>query len=263
VSITGEKAKILYVHRQTADADIYWLDNRSNEANEAQVSFRVTGKIPMLWNPETGKTSKVSYQISNGRTTIPLKFDSWQAYFIVFNGKAAANSYTAPVFSESEVVGITGSWTVRFQPGLGAPAQTQLNVLTSLSEHADAVIKYFSGTAAYENTLNVSALKKNATYWLDLGDVKNLAEVIVNGKNVGITWKKPFRIEVTEALKQGPNSIQVKVTNTWVNRLIGDAQPGVTAKITYTTMPFYKADSPLLPSGLLGPVKLVVATPAK
>ena len=106
-------------------------------------------------------------------------------------------------------------------------------------------------------------LNKNATYWLDLGDVKNLAEVIVNGKNVGITWKKPFRIEVTEALKQGPNSIQVKVTNTWVNRLIGDAQPGVTSKITYTTMPFYKAHSPLLPSGLLGPVKLVAVAPVK
>jgi hypothetical protein len=263
VIITGEKARILYVHRQTADSDIYWLDNRSNEANEAQISFRVSGKIPLLWNPETGKTSKVSYQIAEGRTTIPLKFDSWQACFIVFNGKATANSYTAPTSAESEIAGVTGAWTVRFQPGLGAPAQAQLNALASLSENADAGIKYFSGTATYENTLNVAAINKNARYWLDLGDVKNLAEVIVNGKNLGITWKKPFRIDVTDALKQGSNKIQVKVTNTWVNRLIGDAQPGVTNKITFTTMPFYKADSPLQPSGLLGPVKLVAATPAK
>ena len=87
--------------------------------------------------------------------------------------------------------------------------------------------------------------------------------MVVNGKNVGITWKKPFRIDITEAVKQGSNGIQVKVTNTWVNRLIGDAQPGVTNKITYTTMPFYKPDSPLQQSGLLGPVKLVVATAAK
>lgn len=261
VTITGEKAKILYVHRQTADSDIYWLDNRSNNANEAEISFRVTGKIPLLWNPETGKTSKVSYRTAEGRTTIPLKFDSWQAYFVVFSGKSAATSYTEPALAESEVAGVTGTWTVRFQAGLGAPAQTQLNALTSLSENSDAGIRYFSGTAAYENTLNVPSINKNARYWLDLGDVKNLAEVIVNGKNVGITWKKPFRIDVTEALKQGSNSIQVKVTNTWVNRLIGDAQPGVTNKITFTTMPFYKAESPLLPSGLLGPVKLVAATP--
>lgn len=262
VIITGEKAKILYVHRQTADTDIYWLDNRSNDTNEAQISFRVTGKTPLLWNPETGKTSRVSYNISGGRTTIPLKFDPWQAYFIVFDGKATASSYTAPAFSESQIADITGAWTVRFQPGLGAPAQAQLSALASLSENTDPGIKYFSGTATYENTLNAPSIQKNTRYWLDLGDVKNLAEVIVNGKNVGITWKKPFRIEVTDALKQGANSIQVKVTNTWVNRLIGDAQPDVTTKITYTTMPFYKADAPLLPSGLLGPVKLVAATPA-
>ncbi|ACT92766.1 glycosyl hydrolase [Dyadobacter fermentans] len=263
VAISGEKAKILYVHRQTPDADIYWLDNRSNEANQASISFRVTGKIPVLWNPETGKTSKVFYQIADGRTTIPLKFDSWQAYFIVFSGKAPNNLHSEPEWRESDATAVTGTWTVRFQPGLGAPAQAQMNELASLSEHADAGIKYFSGTATYENTLNVSAINKKARYWLHLGDVKNLAEVIVNGKNAGIIWKKPFRIDITDAVKRGANSIQVRVTNTWVNRLIGDAQPGTATKITYTTMPFYKADSPLQPSGLLGPVKLVAATPAK
>lgn len=263
VAISGEKAKILYVHRQTPDADIYWLDNRSSEANQASISFRVTGKIPVLWNPETGKTSKVSYQIADGRTTISLKFDSWQAYFIVFSGKAPKNSHSEPEWRESDAAAVASEWTVRFQPGLGAPAQTQMDELAPLSEHSDTGIKYFSGTATYENTLNVSAINKNARYWLDLGDVKNLAEVIVNGKNAGIIWKKPFRIDITDAVKQGANSIQVRVTNTWVNRLIGDAQPGTTTKITYTTMPFYKADSPLQPSGLLGPVKLVAATPAK
>ena len=90
--------------------------------------------------------------------------------------------------------------------------------------------------------------------WLDLGDVKNLAEVIVNGKSLGIVWKKPFRVDVTSALKPGENKVEIKVTNLWVNRLIGDAQPGVTNKITYTTMPFYQANSKLLPSGLLGPL---------
>ena len=92
--------------------------------------------------------------------------------------------------------------------------------------------------------------------------MKNIAEVIVNGKNVGTVWKKPFRIDLTEALKAGRNTVQVKVTNLWVNRLIGDAQPGVTSKITFTTMPFYRADSPLLPSGLLGPVRVLSETPA-
>jgi hypothetical protein len=98
--------------------------------------------------------------------------------------------------------------------------------------------------------------------WLDLGDVKNLAEVAVNGRSLGVAWKKPFRVDVTGALKPGANSVEIKVTNLWVNRLVGDQQPGVATKYTYTTMPFYKADSPLLPSGLLGPVRLVRVTGA-
>jgi hypothetical protein len=87
--------------------------------------------------------------------------------------------------------------------------------------------------------------------------VQNLAEVIINGKSLGIVWKKPFRVDVTEALQEGENNLEIRVTNLWVNRLIGDQQPGVENKITYTTMPFYRADSPLKPSGLLGPVKII------
>ena len=90
--------------------------------------------------------------------------------------------------------------------------------------------------------------------WIDLGTVNNLAEVIVNGKSLDVVWKMPFRVNVTHAVQAGVNSVEIKVTNLWVNRLIGDQQPDVKQKITYTTMPFYKADTPLLPSGLLGPV---------
>ena len=91
---------------------------------------------------------------------------------------------------------------------------------------------------------------------MDLGDVKNLAEVTVNGQPLGVVWKNPYRVEVTNALKAGGNKVEIKVINLWVNRLIGDAQPGVTNKITYTAMPFYQANSPLQSSGLLGPVKI-------
>jgi len=93
--------------------------------------------------------------------------------------------------------------------------------------------------------------------WLDLGDVKNIAEVSVNGTSLGIVWKRPFRVNVTRALKPGANALSVKVTNLWVNRLIGDQQEGVTKKYTYTAQQFYRADSPLLPSGLLGPARVL------
>jgi hypothetical protein len=93
--------------------------------------------------------------------------------------------------------------------------------------------------------------------WLDLGDVKNIAEITVNGKPLGVLWKAPFRVDVTGALKPGSNTLEIKVTNLWVNRLIGDQQPDVTTKYTYTAVQFYRADSPLLPSGLIGPVQLI------
>jgi hypothetical protein len=262
VDITGNKANILYVHRQTANRDggpfdIYWLNNRSDDTNEATVSFRVTGKVPELWNPQTGKTETVSYQIKDGRTIVPLKFESWEAYFIVFRDKATVASFTKPTVTESTVARVEGPWTVRFQEGRGAPAQATVNTLASLADNADSGIKYFSGTATYDKTFTVPTVTKNASYILDLGDVKNIAEIVVNGKNVGTVWKKPFRLDVTEALKSGQNTVQIKVTNLWVNRLIGDAQPTVTNKVTFTTMPFYQADSPLLSSGLLGPVRVL------
>ncbi|GAB3883268.1 glycosyl hydrolase [Spirosoma agri] len=266
VLISGAKSTVLYVHRQTTDrdpSDLYWLDNRSDSPNEATISFRITGKAPELWNPQTGKTATVSYEIKDGRTIIPLTFESWEAYFIVFRNKATVASYTRPAVTESPVARVTGAWTVTFQEGRGAPPSATVNTLASLTENAEPGIKYFSGTAAYDNTFELPAVRRNASYILDLGEVKNIAEVVVNGKNVGTVWKKPFRIDITEALKTGRNTLQVKVTNLWVNRLIGDAQPANGAsKITFTTMPFYKADSPLLPSGLLGPVRVLEETSA-
>jgi alpha-L-rhamnosidase len=256
VIIKGAKEKILYVHRKTATEHIYWLDNRSENVNEAEISFRVSGAVPELWNPQTGKTEKVSYQIKDGRTTIPLTFDSWGAYFIIFKEKAVVNTVTLPKVTEQKVLDINGTWTVSFQEGRGAPPSATFTNLASLSENTEGGIKYFSGTATYTNTFKMPTLAKGAKYEIDLGEVKNVAEVILNGKSMGIVWKKPFRVKITEGVKSGDNTLEIKVTNLWVNRLIGDAQPDVKNKITFTTMPFYQANSPLLPSGLMGPVVL-------
>ncbi|GAB3249468.1 hypothetical protein GCM10027347_06580 [Larkinella harenae] len=257
ITVSKADAEVLYVHRQSGDTDIYWLNSRSENPNNAEISFRVTGKIPALWNPVTGQVERVSYQIKEGRTHIPLHFDSWDAYFIVFREKATATAYTKPAASETLISTIDTPWKVRFQPERGAPASTTFKQLASWTDNTDAGVRYFSGTATYENTINLPNLNKTGRYIIDLGDVKNIAEVAVNGKTVGTIWKKPFRIDITNALKPGQNTVQIQVTNLWVNRLIGDAQPDVKQKITFTTMPFYRADSPLLPSGLLGPVRLV------
>ncbi len=251
--------KLLYVHRKTNDRDIYWVDSRTNDVQDLEATFRMDGKVPELWFAETGKTEPLSYSNANAVTKVKLHMEPNDAFFIVFKDKATKATVELPTVKIKELATISGPWDVAFQEHRGAPASIQLQSLASFTENADAGVKYFSGTATYTKTINASAdwLNKGEELWLNLGDVKNLAEVIVNGKSLGILWKKPFRINVTDALKAGDNKVEIKVTDLWVNRLIGDLQPGVTNKITYTTMPFYQANSKLQPAGLLGPVQVI------
>ena len=251
--------KLLYVHRKTSDRDIYWVDSRTDNVEDLEATFRVAGKVPELWFAESGKTEPLSYSIENGVTKVKLHMEPHDAFFIVFKDKATTSSFELPALKVKELTTIEGAWNVSFQKDLGAPASATFDKLVSYTDNADAGIKYFSGTAAYTKIITADAawFTKDAELWLNLGDVKNLAEVIVNGKSLGILWKKPFRINITGALKPGENKIEIRVTNLWVNRLIGDLQPGVTSKITYTTMSFYQANSKLLPSGLLGPVQIM------
>lgn len=251
--------KLMYVHRKLVNGEIYWVNNRNNRKETLNATFRVGGKMPVLWHPETARAEAVSYSIANGITTVTLPFQPNDAVFVIFKDKAVKTSVTLPAKEEKQLLAVDGSWDVSFQKDRGAPASAKFDKLISFTENTDAGIKYFSGTATYRKTITADKnwFANNVRLWLDLGDVKNLAEVIVNNRSLGVVWKQPFRVDVSNALKAGDNKIEIKVTNLWVNRLIGDAQPGVTNKITYTTMPFYEANSKLLPSGLLGSVTIL------
>lgn len=190
---------------------------------------------------------------------------------------------------------LTGLWDLSFPPNQGAPAAVELDRLISWSEHADPGVRYFSGTATYSTSFDAPARTGGAgdrAYYLDLGDVRNFAEVTLNGKNLGCLWKTPFRVDVTGILKPKDNKLVVRVTNLWINRLIGDEQfpedcqwnsDGSIAKIpdwvtsggprpeprrlTFTTWKYYAKDSPLLESGLIGPaclweVPILTASPS-
>jgi alpha-L-rhamnosidase len=250
--------RILFVHRKLANVDIYFLDNRNDRDETVDASFRVTGRAPELWYAETGKAQPVSYSIADGRTTVPLHLEPWGAVFVLFRKPSKATSLTLHKAMETELATVDGPWSLSFQTGRGAPASVTLDKLTSWSDSQDKGVKYFSGTGTYTKTIQASAdwFKPGAKLWIDLGIVKNLAEVTVNGKSLGIVWHAPYRMEVTSALKPGANEVIIKVTNAWVNRLIGDQQPDATTKYTFADVKPYKANSPLLPSGLLGPVKL-------
>jgi hypothetical protein len=254
---------LLFVHRSLPDGEVYWVNNRNARAETLDATFRVTGKAPELWHPDTGVTEPAAYRIANGRTEVPLRLEPSDAVFVVFRGAAAEQSRALPVPVETSLGTVEGSWNVAFLPqDRGAPPGITLAGLSSWSENPDKGVKYFSGTGVYTKTIQVPSgwLIPGAKLWLDLGNVKNIAEVSVNGKPLGVVWKPPFRVDATPALKAGANDLEIRVINLWVNRLIGDQQPGVTKKYTYTAQQFYRADSPLLPSGLLGPVEFVSVT---
>jgi hypothetical protein len=247
-----------FAHRKLKNGDIYFIDNRSNHDESIDATFRVAGMQPELWRAETGTTEFVSFKIADGRTTVPLHLEAWGTAFIVFRKPIAETSHVLPEAIESKVATLTGPWNVVFQPGRGAPASITMEELSDWSQNADPGVKYFSGIGTYTKTVQASPewSRKGSRLWIDLGDVKNLAEVTVNGKSLGQVWHEPYRVDVTSALKSGANEITIKVVNAWVNRMIGDEQPGAT-KFTFADVKPYKANSPLLPSGLLGPVTVV------
>lgn len=252
--------ELLYVHRRLSDGDLYWVNNRQDKADTVKLTFRVQGKEPVLWHPESGKMEQVTYRISGGVTTVELFIAPQDAFFILFrkDTQQQAASYDRP---EGHIVKqIEGSWRVRFRQKNSKKTQLQtFYKLSSFTGSSLPDIKYFSGTATYSKTVKIDdrTIKSDGELWLDLGGVKDLAEVRVNGKSLGILWKKPFRVNVTDVLKQGSNQIEIEVTNLWANRLIGDAQPGQKDVSTYTTMRFFDKDSQLRPSGLLGPVSII------
>ena len=260
-------ARLMFLHRKLDDGDVYFVDNREDRPENGDATFRVDGKAPELWDPATGKTQPVSYLIADGRTTVPLHLDPYGSTFVVFRAPATQESLELPAPKETVIGGLFSAlnrnWKVSFGRGKGAPETADFERLVSWTKMplsaSDDGIKYFSGTATYSKTIEIPAddLTKDAHLWLDLGDVRELADVKINGVDFGILWKTPYKVDVTGAIKPGKNDIEIKVTNLWVNRMIGDQQSWALKKYAFADFNPYKADSPLLPSGLLGPVHIV------
>lgn len=300
-----------WIHRNDQGADIYFVANLRNRPEELEVSFRVSGKAPELWHPDTGKITRPAvYDEVDGRTKLPLRLDPLGSAFVVFRDPAKSDrivslakdgktlfpggSWPAKETPLVEVVGddsgaamkiweagkydlktaagealaigsgpmappleITGPWEVTFPAGLGAPAAAGFDRLVSWSEHPEAGIKYFSGTATYVKEIEVPEELAGKQLYLDLGKVKELAEVRLNGKDLGVLWKPPFRVDLSQAVKPGKNLLEVKVTNLWTNRLIGDEFLPEADRITRVNKRTFTKESPLRESGLLGPVLIL------
>lgn len=252
-------AEVLFVHRTLSDGDLWFLNNRKAVDERVEARFRITGKQPELWHADSGRSEPVSYRIEDGETIVPLTLGAEGSVFVVFRKPAKSNALMIKKVVPTAVAKLDRPWQVAFQAGRGAPAGITLPKLASLSDQADPGVRYFSGMATYTSSFVLpKSVKSGAPLWLNLGEVGEIAEVSVNGKHVGYAWHKPYRVDLSGAVRNGVNSVEVKVANLWVNRLIGDAQPGA-KKVTWTSFPTYSADAALRPSGLIGPVTLETA----
>jgi Glycosyl hydrolases family 2, sugar binding domain len=197
-------------------------------------------------------------QADSGRTTVHVPLSEHDALFVVFRRPARAVPRPIPAVTRTPLATLDGAWRVRFA-GLGAPASLVLPTPMSWSASADPGVKYFSGTATYVRTIHAPAswLARGRRVVLALGDVRDLAEVVVNGVTLPLAWKAPFEVDVTRALHAGANRLEIRVTNEWTNRIIGDRAAPPEKKILSSAPAFFGGTPPLPPSGLLGPVRFV------
>jgi hypothetical protein len=286
-------AALRYTHRRDGNTEIYFVANPGASLLRARCTFRVGGMRPQLWDPVDGTIRSLpEFEAGGGRTTIDLHFEASQSFFIVFTKETAGGRIARRNFAECDTLAFPGGpWNVSFDPRGGGPENVTFAELQDWTRRPEEGIKYYSGTAVYRMAFDLPPAvpagpgKKpdsRRKVWVDLGEVKNLARVRLNGQDAGTLWCLPWRVDVTHALKEKGNELEVTVANLWPNRLIGDENlppdgefgkrgnlvrwpdwistkdpSPPSGRHTFATWRHFTKDSPLLPSGLLGPVRLM------
>ncbi|MBP1623714.1 MAG: glycoside hydrolase family 2 sugar binding, partial [Acidobacteria bacterium] len=255
-------SSVVWVHRRAGEADIYFVANRTDRQQEIEARFRVDGKEAELWHPDTGMIEPASYTIAGGRTTVPLRLDQRESVFVVFRREATSASRAVTPENDRVLVELRGPWDVTFPPGLGAPPRISLAKLESWTANPQDGVKHFSGTATYTKKMQIPAgwVKPRSRLTLDLGSVRDIAEVWVNGRPVVTLWKPPYRAAIARELKAGTNVLEIRITNQWSNRQIGDRSLDPEKRILSPSSPGRGDAKVLSDSGLLGPVRLLAGS---
>ena len=265
-----------YIHYKNGKSDIYFVTNQTTKRQKVNAVFRVSGLQPELWDALTGEIREANaFTQHDGLTTVPLTLEPYGSIMVVFNWEISDNKQgTAQhnYFDFETLAEITGEWTVNFDPKWGGPETVVFPELLDWTTHSDTGIKYYSGKVVYNKTFIMdSELEAGKQYFLKLGSVKDLgiAEVTINGKDKGVVWTTPFRVEISEELQKGENTLEIKVVNSWYNRVAGDQTFPDKKQYTSTNIELHHDfrgrridEFPLEPSGLLGPVTINVAVPS-
>ena len=250
-----------WIHRRDGETDIYFVSNQSDEPRKVNATFRVSGTTPEWWDPFDGSHRALpEFKEKDGVTSIPLEFAPRQSAFVVFSRDSKEpDRFAGRNFPSLQAVEtLHGPWQVSFDPQRKGPGEVVFDTLQDWSTRPEDGIKYYAGTATYRKTFDLPKGIKpgSGPLYLDLGTVKDLAEVRLNGQKLGVVWTDPWRVEISQAVKPSGNVLEIEVTNQWPNRLIGDARCKNEPPLIKSNLPPQNPDQPLLPSGLLGPVTI-------
>ena len=250
---------IAFNHRSDQDQEIYFISNQQQKERVLNFSFRFSGMVPHLYNPVTNEWSTItSYQVDEERTALILKLAPAQSVFVIFKEGVLAKNSEGKNWSTFKLVkNISESWNLKFDESYGGPKQSiSMEKLTDWTSSPDSNMKYYSGTAVYAKIIQLKKKELKQNLYLNVGEIHDLASVKINGKELGVIWTQPHRINISSAIKKGKNLIEIALTNTWHNRLMGDHALPQDKRITQTTAPYRLEGNPLLPAGLLGPVTI-------
>ena len=251
---------VVYGHRSIGDMDVYFLSNQSSEKVVFSPEFRVTNKQPELWEPTTGAIRLLKkYERNANATVIPLELEPLESIFVVFAKEVSSSSLvndTDTNYPEPQTIAtLAGPWTVSFDKSQKGPqAPVVFQSLYDWSTSKEDAIRYYSGTAVYRTEFTLKDIVPNSPLFINLNEVAVMAKVKVNGQYIGGVWTPPYRLNISEAIKQGTNKVEIEVVNTWVNRLIGDSKLPVEERPTWTPNNPWNSSSPLQKSGLIEPV---------
>ncbi|MCH5719616.1 glycosylhydrolase-like jelly roll fold domain-containing protein [Niabella hibiscisoli] len=262
IDATGSNQPIAWTHRKLEGADLYFISNQQNKSVSIPVSFRITGFAPEIWDPASGTIKKMeNWHIKEGRTYIDLNLHENASMFLVFRERTSDLSIitTRDTPRRPNVpLKLNSNWEVKFDPAFGGPEEKILFPrLTSWSEHNNEKVKYYSGIANYKNTFVIVNPDFSTPFYLTIDSIHNIASVYINGIDCGTLWTPPYQLDISKAIKTGDNTIEIKVSNTWANRLIGDMALPEEKRVTWTTAPLNLLQGkPLLKAGLEGEIKI-------
>ncbi|MGB0370065.1 MAG: glycosyl hydrolase [Opitutales bacterium] len=250
------------IHRRDGEVEIYFISNQSLEEVSTNAAFRVSGKQPELWDPVTGEIRDLpEWTEDGGQTVVPMLFAPKQSSFVVFRMQAqASEGQGVKNFPESVAIqSLAGPWHVAFDPKWGGPESIVFDELVDWTERPEDGIRYYSGRANYRKTFDLpDSISKGEHITLDLGKISCIARVTLNGKDLGVVWTVPWRVDLTDAIQAKGNILEIEVANHWINRIIGDEKLPDSERFAQTNV--VSKGTSLQPAGLIGPVNLFSAT---